>query len=137
LEYSQENPLCWTAIENFKTHTSYEALKKLEATFLHVGAPFQVNISHRQMEEVAEMMDKFDEKTPLPELQSCLNGTQRAIFQLMEAHSWPQFLANSLYRAYLQNNDLAVSTPSLSSKHISTGSQPTQPEDVELFLNPP
>jgi len=98
-----------------------------------------VNISHRQMEEVAEMMDKFDEKTPLPELQSSLNATQKAIFLLMEAHSWPQFLAHPLYRTYLQNNDsnnLAPPTSSLSSTKMSKSSIPTQPEDVEMFLNP-
>jgi len=90
------------------------------------------------MEEVAEMMDKFDEKTPLPELQSCLNATQKAIFLLMEAHSWPQFLAHPLYRTYLQNNDSNTSVVPPPSASLSTKSSKssTQPDDVEMFLNP-
>jgi hypothetical protein len=55
-EFSEENLLCWRAIEEFKRTPRLDTLRAIHVKYLMVNAPLQVNISHRELVVVNEQV---------------------------------------------------------------------------------
>jgi len=105
-EFSQENPLCWRAIQSFKLKTSYNAFCDLYTKYFARGAPLEINISHSVLEAVEEAYKRASEQTPLEELQSAYDVPQMELLLLMQEDSYKRFLSSDLYQRYKRNEQL-------------------------------
>jgi hypothetical protein len=103
-EFSQENPLCWKAIQTFKTKTSYNALKDIYSKFFAPFAPLAVNLSDRSKRILTAAIEKTNENTPVEVLQSIYDGVQLEVMDLMEGDSYRRFVNSPFYQRYKQND---------------------------------
>jgi dimeric dUTPase (all-alpha-NTP-PPase superfamily) len=65
-EFSEENLLCWRAIEEFRSAPSLEKLRAIHVKYLMLNAPLQVNISHRELTIVNEQVMRSHPFPPPP-----------------------------------------------------------------------
>src|SRR5438105_270168 len=64
-EFSEENPLAWEAIENFKKNPTNAALKDIYVKFVERGAPLEVNVPFRIRSAIRQMLEVEPETSAL------------------------------------------------------------------------
>ncbi len=127
-EYSDENVLCWKAIQEFKEKTSLHAMIQLYKTFLSPAAPLQVNVPYAVMHafELKYQPLSMCGAPPSPprsptggggaagsgrtvnvpiepvmeEVQSIFNPIQNEVLQLMKRDTLTRFINSPLFDRY-------------------------------------
>jgi len=133
-EFSQENPLCWAAIEGYRKATSLDAMRDIYSKYFSPTAPFPVNLSIKSVGELRSRIDKFNASTPLDQLQTVFNDCQLELQELMGNDSRRRFLTSPLYQAYVRG-EKAGKYLGDSTTNGSTGSMQSSQveENIELM----
>jgi len=101
-EFSQENPLCWKAMEAYRKRTSIQSLQDIYTKFLAPGSPLQVNLPMLTVLEVKSFIDAYKPDTPIEKLQNALDNAQLELLNLMTSDSYRRFLSSPLYTAFMR-----------------------------------
>jgi len=99
IEYSDENPTCWRAMQTFKTKTSYPSFMDIFSKHLSVDAPCPVNLPAHALREIRDFASSINSEVPLEKLQSAYDTVQLELIQLM-SDSYERFKRHALYRRF-------------------------------------
>jgi hypothetical protein len=99
-EFSQENPLCFQAIERYRRKTSLASLKDIYEKYFAPGAPLQVNIPFKVVEELRLFVKSANASTPMEQLQCAFDIAQTELLTLMSGDSYRRFLSSSHYEGF-------------------------------------
>jgi len=101
-EFSEENLLFWTDVENYKRLPSYERFsraKEIFSTYIVDDSPLQVNIDSDCNDAIKNRLSKSsDSNTPL----DLFDEAQSWVCRLMESHSFPRFIKSNKYKSLLE-----------------------------------
>jgi len=99
-EFSQENPLCFQAIEKYRRKTTLPALRDIFDKYFAPGSPLQVNIPGKVVDELRIFVKSASATTPIEKLQSAFDSAETELLALMSGDSYRRFLTSAHYEAY-------------------------------------
>jgi regulator of G-protein signaling len=98
-EFSSENIRFWIAIQDIKyaANSQVEAkAQRIHDEFLAPGAPCQVNVDSRTLEETLKCL-----KDPNIARRHAFSNAEDHVFTLMSKDSYPRFLRSQIYKGVL------------------------------------
>eukprot|EP00456_Euglypha_rotunda_P015386 TRINITY_DN1493_c0_g1_i12.p1 TRINITY_DN1493_c0_g1~~TRINITY_DN1493_c0_g1_i12.p1 ORF type:complete len:1556 (+),score=196.48 TRINITY_DN1493_c0_g1_i12:647-4669(+) len=131
-EFSQESPLAWKAIQNFKSKTSYEAMRDIFTKYFAEGSPLLVNLAASSLRELRVVVERTTQQTPMNQLQTIYDVVQMELMELMQQDSYMRFIASDYYQRYKRNEAVPRSD-----QHTTTSSNPKDDyESIAPFAKP-
>jgi hypothetical protein len=132
-EFSQESPLAWKAISNFKSKTSYDGMREIYAKYFVESAPLLVNLSSGSLRELRALIERTTSDTPMQQLQSIYDIVQMELLELMQQDSYMRFISSDYYQKYKRHEPVPHADPYTS---VSAGSPPKDDLEIPSFSKP-
>jgi len=114
-EFSEENLLCWKAIEVLRRNTSYQRMMDIHTKFIENDAVFMINIPGALRGITTSEVKAANEQTSLQIIQSIYNNVQLELFRLMQGDSFVRFKSSNLFARYQAREPFDMSEESESS----------------------
>jgi hypothetical protein len=99
-EFSEENLLCWKAIETLRRNTSHQRMMDILSKFIENDAVFMINIPGKTRAEIRASVLACNEQTSLQVIQSIYDPVQIEVFRLMQGDSFVRFKSSQLFVRY-------------------------------------
>lgn len=100
-EFSSENIRFWIAIQDLKyapNEQIYQKAERIREEFLAQGAPAQVNVDNRTLDQTLECISKAKDAS---QMRFAFYHSEEHVFTLMAKDSYPRFVRSQIYKAVL------------------------------------
>jgi len=135
-EFSEENLLCWKAIEVLRRNTSYQRMMDIYTKFIEDDAVFMVNIPGALRALTTKEVKDATEQTSLQIIQSLYNNVQIELFRLMQGDSFVRFKSSNLFARYQAHEPFDMSEESESSSSNTSPRSASRGSRSNSFAKP-
>lgn len=100
-EFSSENIRFWIAIQDLKyapNEQIYQKAERIREEFLAQGAPAQVNVDSRTLDQTLDCISKAKDAS---QMRFAFFHSEEHVFTLMAKDSYPRFVRSQIYKAVL------------------------------------
>jgi len=135
-EFSEENLICWKAIEVLRRNTSYQRMMDIYTKFIQEDAVLMVNIPGALRTSTINEVKDCNEQTSLQVIQSIYNPVQVELFRLMQGDSFVRFKSSQLFARFQAREPFDLSEESDSSTTNPTKTPTSRTTRANSFGKP-